>query len=53
MLHAITNQPQMARITYFSTDKLKVEGSLLEMFLEFAYELPGVTWLQFHTSVEQ
>jgi len=53
MLHAITNQPQMSRIAYFSVDKLEMEGSLLKMFLGFAYELTSVAWLQFHTSVEQ
>lgn len=53
MLHTTTNQPQMSRIAYFSTDELKVEGSLLKMFLGFAYELSSVAWLQFHSSVEQ
>lgn len=52
MLHTTTNQPQMSRFAYFSIDKLKVEGSLLKMFLGFAYKLSSVTWLQFHSSVE-
>lgn len=53
MLHAVTNQPQLSEITYFYTDRLKMESSLLEMFLEFAYELSSVAWLHLHTSVEQ
>lgn len=53
VLHAVTNQPQLSEITYFYTDRLKMESSLLEMFLGFAYELSSVAWLHLHTSVEQ
>lgn len=34
MLHAITNQPSVSRVTCFSVNELKVEGSLFKMFLD-------------------
>lgn len=50
MLHAITNQPPVSRVTCFAVDELKVEGSLFKMFLGLDSELSSVAWLQSHTS---
>lgn len=43
MLRAITNQHPVSRVTCFSVDELKVEGSLFKMFLGLDNECYLVT----------